>query len=227
MGEAAYISESSLAALKKLQQRRPPRECCELCARPLADRHPHLLEPNERRLVCACEPCSFLFQGDTARYRRIPRDSYHLADLALDGLLWESLSIPINLAFFFFSSAAHRVVSYYPSPGGAMESLVNLESWTEIAAGHPRLQQLKPDVEAFLAHRLASPHQYYVVPIDRCYELSGIVRKHWQGFTGGDAVWREIAGFFTELQQEAIATYSLTQENTAETPRRRASEAEI
>jgi hypothetical protein len=210
MGDAAYISESSLAALKRLQQRRPARECCELCARPLGDRHPHLLEPNERRLVCACEPCSFLFQGDTGRYRRIPRDSYHLADLALDDLLWESLSIPINLAFFFFSSAANRVVSYYPSPGGAMESLVNLESWAEVAARHPRLQQLRPDVEAFLAHRLATPHQYYLVPIDRCYELSGIVRKHWQGFTGGDDVWREIAGFFTALQQEAISVYQGT-----------------
>lgn len=204
MGETAVISEASLAALQRLRQKRPAPARCELCSLPLEDRHTHLLEPKERRILCSCEPCAFLFQDGAGRYRRIPRDAFFLADLTLDDLQWEALSIPINLAFFFFSSAAARAVAYYPSPGGATESLLNLEAWQEIAAAHSRLQQMLPDVEAFLVNRLASPPEYYVVPIDRCYELAGLVRKHWEGFTGGDKVWSEIGGFFAALRQEAI-----------------------
>lgn len=206
MADVGFISDAALATLKRLQQKRPAAERCELCSLPLAEeaRHAHLLEPQERRILCACDACAFLFQGSEGRYRRIPRDVCFLADCGLDDLLWESLSIPISLAFFFYSTVAQRPVAFYPSPGGATESLLNLEAWGEIAASHPRLQQMQPDVEAFLVNRLASPPGYYIVPIDRCYELAGIVRKHWEGFTGGDAVWREIGVFFAALRQEAI-----------------------
>ena len=41
--------------------------------------------------------------------------------------------IPINLAFFYRDSAAGKVMAMYPSPAGAIESLLSLESWAEIA----------------------------------------------------------------------------------------------
>lgn len=205
MSQTPAISEASLAALKRLRKSSGPQERCELCALPLGERHAHLFEPKARRVLCACDACSFLFQDENApRYKRVPRDVYHLTGCVIDDLNWEAMSIPVNMAFFFYSSEANRTVAYYPSAAGATESLLNLDDWEQIAASQPRLRQLRPDVEAFLANRLAEPHEYFIVPIDRCYRLSGLLRKHWQGFTGGDEVWREIARFFDELKAEAV-----------------------
>ena len=39
----------------------------------------------------------------------------------------------------------------------------------------------------------------YVVPVDRCYELVGIVRAHWVGLAGGVEVWSRIDAFFDDL----------------------------
>lgn len=187
-----------------MRQKSPVFERCELCALPLESRHSHLLEPKERKILCSCEACAVLFQEGAGRYRRIPHDAFALSGFELPELLWEALSIPISLAFFFYSTAAQRTVAFYPSPGGATESLLELSAWNEITAAHPRLRSLAADVEAFLVNRLATPHEYYVVPIDRCYELAGIVKKYWRGFTGGDEIWREIGTFFSDLQGEAI-----------------------
>jgi hypothetical protein len=200
----ANISASTITTLRRLQQRRPAQERCEVCALALGERHAHLLDPAERRIICSCDPCAFLFQEPGRRYRRIPRDSYFLADFTLDDLQWEALSIPINLAFLFSSSVANRAVAYYPSPAGAMESSLEIEGWEQIIARHPRLQQMTSDVEALLVNRLSTSHEYYIAPIDRCYELAGIVRKRWSGFTGGDDVWNELGLFFATLKQESI-----------------------
>ncbi|HEX3377904.1 MAG TPA: DUF5947 family protein, partial [Candidatus Acidoferrales bacterium] len=105
---------------------RKPREkveVCELCATPIAAEHHHLLELEKRQVSCACDPCAILFAGNyRQRYRRIPRDIYRLQNFQMTDLEWESLLIPINLAFFVYSSAAEKIVAQYPSPGGAMES---------------------------------------------------------------------------------------------------------
>ena len=208
MGTSPNISGAALDTLKRLQQRRPAQERCELCALALEERHAHLLEPRERRIVCSCSACAFLFQEPGRRYRRIPPDAYFLAGFTLEDLQWEALAIPINLAFLFFSSVANRAVAYYPSPAGAMESSLEIEGWGQIITRHPRLQQMVTDVEALLVNRLATPHEYYIAPIDRCYELAGIVRTRWSGFTGGDKVWNEIGRFFSMLRQQSIALES-------------------
>lgn len=208
MGITTYISGATLDTLRRLKQRRPAQEPCELCAAPLEEQHAHLLEPTERRIVCSCDPCAFLFQEPGRRYRRIPRDTYLLADFVLEELQWEALSIPINLVFVFFSSVANRAVAYYPSPAGAMESSLEIQGWEQIICRHPRLREMAIDVEALLVNRLATPHEYYIAPIDRCYELCGIVRRRWSGFTGGDEVWNEIGRFFSVLKQQSVALES-------------------
>jgi hypothetical protein len=38
------------------------------------------------------------------------------------------------------------------------------------------------------------------VPIDACYELTGIVRRRWKGFDGGEEAWRDIGDFFARLR---------------------------
>ncbi len=192
---------TSLATLQSFV--RKPREqthACELCATPIAPAHQHLLELEKRMVTCACDPCAILFGGNARqRYRRIPRDTRRLRDFIMDDQEWESLLIPINLAFFVYNSAAQRVIAQYPNPGGAMESSLDLEYWNAIVDRNPVLQRFEPDVEALLVNRLATPPKYYRAPIDQCFHLVGLIRTHWRGLSGGHEVWQEIDRFFAEL----------------------------
>jgi uncharacterized protein DUF5947 len=202
--QTGTVSNEAWMALKKLRRTSPANERCELCARELPERHPHLFHLQARQIACACDACALLFEtGAASQYRRIPRDAFYLADFAMEDLQWEALSIPINLAFLFFNSATERMVAMYPSPGGPTESLLFLESWQQIAQQHRRLKQMQPDVEAFLVNRVSTPHQYYVAPIDRCFELTGTVRKNWRGFSGSEEVWKMVEEFFAGLLEEA------------------------
>ena len=180
------------------------REVCELCAAPLAAQHDHLLELEKRRVICSCRGCAILFDCNTRQpYRRIPPDVYRLGGFAMDDSEWESLLIPINLAFFVHNSAAGRIVALYPSPGGVMESALDLEYWNVISDRNPVLTRMQPDVEALLVNRIANPPQYYRVPIDHCFRLVGLIRKHWRGLSGGTEVWQHIHRFFEELAQRS------------------------
>jgi hypothetical protein len=106
------------------------------------------------------------------------------------------------LAFFVHNSEAGQTVAQYPSPGGAMESSLDLEYWDAIVKCNPVLKKLEPDVEALLVNRISNPPQYYRAPIDQCFRLVGLIRKHWRGLSGGAEVWSEIDTFF-QLMNEA------------------------
>lgn len=179
-------------------------ERCELCSADLGTSHPHLLDPRQHQILCSCDACAMLFSGqENARYLRVPRRIRALANFRMPELEWESLMIPINLAFFYYDSAAKKTMAMYPSPAGAIESLLSLESWSQIAAGHPALANMQPDVETFLVNRITAIHEYYVVPIDECFRLVGIIRMHWRGLSGGADAWKEIARFFIGLKARA------------------------
>jgi hypothetical protein len=190
--------------LRQVAGRRPTSEGaerCELCGAELAPAHQHLLDPRKREIACACDGCAVLFCGQPgAHYLRIPRRIRALADFEMPSLQWESLMIPINLAFFYYDTAGGRMMAMYPSPAGAIESLLSLESWAEIAAQHPALQAMESDVETFLVNRIGAEHQYYIVPIDECFHLVGLIRMHWRGLSGGAEVWRHIHEFFVSLK---------------------------
>ena len=186
---------------------RPAPEHCELCGVELPRTHRHLLEMTNRRVVCACDACAMRFHDVIGgRFKLIPRDPRVLPKFKLSDAEWENLSLPIDLAFFFFSSLLKKVTAMYPGPAGATESLLPLTAWTTLVADNPRLGRLEPDVEALLVNRVGETREYFIAPIDACYELVGIIRVHWRGLSGGDAVWREIARFFTRLRQNASTT---------------------
>lgn len=179
-------------------------ERCELCGAELAFVHQHLLDPKQRQILCSCDACATVFCGQLgAHFLRVPRRIRVLADFQLADLQWEALMIPINLAFFFYDTAAGKMKAMYPSPAGAIESLLHLETWGEITADHSSLAALQPDVGCFLVNRVTSPYEYYLVPIDECFRLVGIIRMHWRGLSGGVEVWKEIARFFGELRARA------------------------
>src|SRR6266446_2886427 len=104
---------------------RPPEqiEHCDLCSVAIEEEHQHLIEPAGRRIVCVCNACAMLFGSPGTSYRRVPRRARSLSAFQLTDAQWDALMIPINMAFFFRSSTADRVIAFYPSPAGPIESL--------------------------------------------------------------------------------------------------------
>jgi len=199
---------SSLATLRRFARKRAPVERCELCSVELDAEHQHLVELANRKLLCACDACGILFSDHSSRrYRRVPKQIRFLRDLQLTDQQWEALMIPINMAFFFHNSVANKVVAFYPSPAGAAESLLDLQSWDEIVEQNPCLREMQSDVEALLVNRIeriSSQPEYYRVPIDECYKLVGLIRTNWRGLSGGIEAWQEIETFFADLKHRAI-----------------------
>ena len=65
---------------------------------------------------------------------------------------------------------------------------------------HPQLTDLSDDVEALLVWNSPEGSACLIAPIDACYELVGIVRRHWKGFHGGEEAWQAISAFFDALR---------------------------
>lgn len=189
-------SARGLAALRRLAAPRPAEDRCELCAATTHEEHQHLVDPDSRRLLCVCDACAILFDDSgVTRYRRVPRDIRRLDETAIDDALWNSIGIPIGLAFLFRSSATNSIAAVYPSPAGPTETAVSDE--------FPLVASLTPDVEALLVNRTKGARDYYIVPIDECYKLIGIIRRNWSGFSGGDELWGKIDAFFAALRQRS------------------------
>lgn len=181
-------------------------EQCELCALQIPGEHQHLLDINTQRLLCVCRACIILFDNKTSggrRYRRMPSDVREVVDFALDEPLWERLGIPVDITFCFRSTLADRVVAFYPGPAGAAESMLQLSAWSEIEMLNPVLDALEPDVEALLIHRARGERGYWLVPVDACYRLVGLMRTRWRGLSGGEEVWTALDIFFDDLRRRA------------------------
>jgi hypothetical protein len=200
--------ENAFGALRQFIRRKRDGERCELCSAEVATDHPHLIEPGSRKLLCACDACAILFGGMGTKYKRVPRRVLALTDFCLPDGQWESLMVPINMAFFYRSTPDARMVALYPSPAGATESLLPLETWKDIEDSNPVLRDMEADVEALLVNRIAhargvSPAEYYLLPIDECFKLVGVIRTNWRGLSGGAEVWKEIGEFFGGLKARA------------------------
>jgi hypothetical protein len=178
-------------------------ELCDICGVDIPDEHRHLLHLVERRILCACESCWGMRSGE-GDYRPTGARTMWLADLDLPDDLWASFQIPIGLAFFMESTVSGCVVAMYPSPVGATESELHFESWQRMCGLNPVLVNLEADIEGLVVNRLSDPPAYLIAPIDKCYELTGIIKASWEGISGGAEVETAVAGFFERLRAQAV-----------------------
>ena len=157
----------------------------------------------DRRIVCTCEACWALRSGD-AEYRPTGMRELWLTDFDCDEETWAGFQIPIGLAFFMRSTVTDSVVAFYPSPAGATESELALESWERLVAANPVLEQLDADAEALVVNRMTEPAEYAILPIDRCYELVGLIKSRWEGISGGSAIEQAVPEFFERIRARAV-----------------------
>jgi Family of unknown function (DUF5947) len=205
-GEAT--APEALARLMR-QRQGPPGERCEMCGAVIPEEHSHVVNVESRNLMCTCRPCYLLFTPEGAgqgKYRAVPDRYLYDPSFKLTDRQWDAVQIPVRMAFFFYNSSLEKVVAFYPSPAGATESLLSLETWDDIIEANPLFSTLVPDVEALLIYRSDEGFECYLAPIDACYELVGLVKLHWKGFDGGREAWRAIDSFFSGLRDRSSAT---------------------
>ena len=205
-----------LAVLQRIRTAQPravpeAEEVCELCSEPIAPEHRHLVDLKSRTLLCACRGCFLLFETQGAgggHFRSVPERYVAFNDFELSPAQWDSLQIPVSVAFFFLNSELERIAAFYPGPAGATESELPLDAWADLVAADPRLATMQPDVEAFLvrsqgSHGEREKSECYIVPIDACYELVGHLRMLWRGFDGGTEANRKLDEFFDDIKARA------------------------
>jgi hypothetical protein len=197
--------------LKPPPQQPRPGERCEMCFEPIPPEgsweHAHVVNLEARNVMCTCRPCYLLFEHKGAaqgKYRAVPDRHKYDPEFALTDAQWDTLQIPVQMAFFFFNSAVDHMVAFYPSPAGATESLLPLDMWQDIVEANPAFKDVTPDVEALLIYRpRGEAFECFLVPITSCYELVGRVRLRWKGFDGGQEAWKEIDEFFERLRDKS------------------------
>lgn len=200
------VGLSSLQAFAKRARRVRSGTRCELCAGDLGERHAHVVDCTDRRILCACAACVLvLADGARSRFRAVP-SGVRVPEPPVTENDLEALGVPVGLAFFFRSSALERWVAVFPSPAGATEAELREDA-------RPAGGQIADDVEALLVQRRRvgpsslAPREpltrTFIVPIDVAYELAGIVRRHWRGVDGGDDAKRLVDVFFERLAEHA------------------------
>jgi hypothetical protein len=181
-------------------------EKCEICATAIPAEHGHVADLEQSSLLCACRACYLLFthsQAGRGRYQAIPDRYLADPDHQLSAADWDELQVPVGLAFFLRDSQDGGVTGFYPSPAGATECRLDLSAWERLTATHPLLGTALPDVEAVLIARGEGVVEYFLIPIDACYELAGRMRLQWRGFDGGAEARQSIDEFLAGLRARA------------------------
>lgn len=155
---------------------------CDFCAADLPSDHRHLFDSKRASVLCACRICSLLFRqgiATTNRYRVVPKTRARIEGFTFDALVWRSLDIPAQAAYFLYSSAAGKTVAYYPSRSGSMESLLTMNARSHIERANPVLLRLVPDVQALLVNGVGAAAEGWIVGIDVCYRFVASLQSSW------------------------------------------------
>jgi hypothetical protein len=211
-GAGASAGAISQPVSIQVRRRRAPaqaevEESCDLCATPVSEEHDHLVNIEDRTIMCACRACWLLFSDAGAggkSFRAVPDRYVELMGLAeVSSSEWDSLDIPVAVAFFFHNSILGRVAACYPGPAGATETLLPLDAFEGLVARDRLLRTLAPDVEAVIIRRGKDEPLAFIVPITACYELVGELRRCWKGFDGGVEARSALSSFFDRVRARA------------------------
>jgi len=176
-------------------------EHCDFCSKSIPPNHRHFADLNNMKFMCACEVCTVM-QAEKGEFHPLPQRYEFIDDLEMPETMWAQLKIPVNMAFIVYNSDREQPIAFYPSPAGSMESELRLDSWESLKNDNPALKNLAPDLEGFMINRLDKPHEHFIVPIDCCYELIGLIRMHWQGMHGGDEMRNAVRDYFKHLKKQ-------------------------
>ena len=199
------VSSSLIGKLRKIAAPVPEVdvERCNFCGTMLPSDHRHLVDLSGMKFICTCEMC-MITNAENGKYKPLPQRYLQLEDFNMSDSLWSDFLIPVNMAFFVASTLRDGTVAYYPAPTGATESKLKMEPWNKLVQLNSLLNELMPDLEALLVNRLDDEGQYYIVPIDSCYKLIGMIRIAWKGIFGGKEVNDIINQFFSELKEKSL-----------------------
>ena len=109
------------------------------------------------------------------------------------------------MAFLHTSTSTDGVRAFYPSPAGATESMLTLEGWDAVWSQRTRCSGDARAGRGGVARSTVSAEPAITTshPIDRCFELVGLIRISWRGLSGGQEVWERIDTFFADLRAAA------------------------
>jgi hypothetical protein len=200
-GLRRFLTPPELAA----GESEPAGSRCEMCDELIGaeGEHGHVADLVSRGILCTCRPCYLLFVSEGSggvRFRAIPERYRYTPRFELSPGTWDTMGIPVRMAFFFGNSQQEATVAFYPSPAGATECLLPLEEWQQVLVANPAFTEVRDDVEALLINREEERFECFLVPIDECYRLVGLVKLTWRGFDGGSEAWEAIEAFFADLR---------------------------
>jgi hypothetical protein len=170
---------------------------CDLCGLALGERHRHLLDEERDEPLCACRACSLLFEREAAgrgHYRLVPETRRRLR------LSGDELGVPVGLVYVVRDGEG-AVVAHYPSPIGSTRHDIEPETWAGVERHCRDLAAMAPRVQALLINTARGADEHWLVPIDDCYRLVALIRREWQGLSGGGRVWPEVDRFFADLRE--------------------------
>ena len=163
---------------------------------------------SSRELLCACRACSILFdrrgreRGPLPARRRPPAAPRRLrARRRRRGRSCGCRSRSRSSSTAAPTGACRR---FYPSPMGPTESLLGARGVGGSSRPPTRCwRRWRPTSRRCWSTARAARARHWLVPIDECYALVGLIRTRWRGLTGGAEVWEEIGAFFDELDRRA------------------------
>ena len=180
-----------------------PVEHCDFCETEIPSSHRHMVDLDERRILCACESC-WSQRSDEPSLRPAGVRTLRFPDFRLPDEIWARFEVPVGLAFFMINGQSGELSSMYPSPVGATESPIDPAAWTALIELNPGLEGLEPDSEALIIDRTDGRFRRAVIaPIDECYRLVGMIKVSWEGLSGGDGPANATKAFFESLDSSS------------------------
>lgn len=153
-------------------------ERCDFCNAAIGGFHPHLFEPRDRRLSCACPACATLFPSSAdTKYRRVASRAERLEGVDLTEDDWQSLGIPVGLSYVTRSLVHDAVFAVHPNRGGATETRVSVAAWGGLVSKHPKLGRVAPELEGVLLSSIGRASFAAVLSVDLFHAFVGQLRE--------------------------------------------------